>query len=189
MEFKLIRGVRFFEAILEQERLDEKSLTSLSQSTLRFQPPTTKRQHATGPIRIVQLQLNPAIPSRILKVEAVAQSGQKTYDPVLQFSEIDFDEEDTDQNVTFMGSDGEQHHIVPISMMRNNVQVKCTCLDFFYRFASYNFVDGSLYGEKPPPYRRRTLNRPPANILKIPGLCKHLIKTGEALKQSGLVVA
>jgi hypothetical protein len=189
MEFRIIRGERLLQAILEEEQLDEKSFTGLQQSTIRFQPPTKKRQYATGPIKIAQMQLIPAVPSRILKVEAVAQSEQKTYDPVLQFSQIDFDEEDTDQNVTFMGSDGEQYHIVPISLMKQNVQVKCTCLDFFYRFASYNFVDGSLYGQKPPPYRRKTMTRPPANILKIPGLCKHLIKTGEALKQSGLVVA
>ena len=188
MEFRIIRGARLLQAI-EQEQLDERSFTGLQQSTLRFQPPTTKRQHATDPIKIVQMQLVPAVPSRIIKVEAVAQSGQKTYDPVLQFNQVDFDEEDTDQNVTFTGSDGEAYHIVPISLMRNNVQVKCTCLDFFYRFASFNFVDGSLYGQKPPPYQRRTQTRPPANILKIPGLCKHLIKTGEALKQSGLVVA
>ena len=102
MEYRLIRGARLLDAIEAQIQLDERSFTGLQQSTLRFQPPTTKRQHATDPIRITQLQLNPAVPSRILKVEEVAQSGQKTYDPVLQFNQIDFEEEDTNQNVTFL---------------------------------------------------------------------------------------
>jgi len=188
MEFRIIRGARLLQAIKELEQLDERSYTGLQQSTLRFQPPTKKRQYATDPIRITKIELIPAVPSKILKVEGTAQSGQKTYDPIMQFSDVEYQDEDTNENVTFVASDGEQYHIVPISLMRNNVKVKGNCLDFFYRFATYNFVDGSLYGQKPPPYRRKTTTRPPANLLKIPGLCKHLIKLGQALKQSGLVV-
>ena len=57
-----------------------------------------------------------------------------------------------------------------------DVKVVCNCLDFYWRFAMWNFADGSLLGNKPKPYVKRT-NRAPNNPSKTPGMCKHIIST------------
>jgi len=42
-----------------------------------------------------------------------------------------------------------------------------------------------LYGRKPAKYHAES-NRPPANPLELPGMCKHLIKFVEVLKKAGM---
>ena len=112
--------------------------------------------------------------------------GGKTYDAAIMFDKVDYEDEDTNANITFTASDGEEYHINKLKARGNEVKVKCTCMDFYYRFALWNFNDGSLYGKKPPPYRKTT-DRPPVNPQRTPGLCKHLMKLATALHQSNML--
>jgi hypothetical protein len=102
------------------------------------------------------------------------------------FSDVVYEDGDQGDNVTFKGSDNQEYHIQPIQLSRNNVKVRCSCLDFRWRFALWNSKDGSLYGDPPGPYKKKT-NRPPVNPQRVPALCKHLMKTTIALKQSGVL--
>ena len=178
----VIRGNRIIQQLNEDSTYKE-----LKQNTMQFEPATKKRQYAVDPIQITQVKLIPYEASNSLQIQGVASSDGSKYDTVMLFSGIQYEDEDGADNVTFMGSDGEEHHIQPIQLSQNNVKVSCTCLDFRWRFATWNSKKDSLYGDPPPPYQKKT-DRPPVNPERVPALCKHLLKTTIAMKQSGILV-
>jgi hypothetical protein len=183
LNLQVIRGQRIIDQL---QQLDETTYQELEKQTWGFLPSSVKRQYAVDPIQITQLKLIPYINSNTLQVEAVASSAGKKYDPVILFSGVVFEDTDEGDNITFVGSDNDEYHISPIRLAENTVKVSCTCLDFRWRFALWNNKDGSLLGPPPGPYKKKT-NRPPVNPKRVPGVCKHLMKTVIALKQSGIV--
>jgi hypothetical protein len=62
------------------------------------------------------------------------------------------------------------------------VQVRCTCSDFYWRFAAHNHKYGCLCGPEPEPYEKKT-DRKPVNPDEIPGLCKHLLNVVAILQE------
>jgi len=183
--FKFIRGARLLQ--WTNQSIEEATLHDLERDTVFGFPNTTKRQHATDPIHITQMSLTPARPTGDLICDATAQSGAKTYDPKILFLEVQYEDEDSQSNVTFTASDGDTYNMMPISLSKSNVKVTCNCLDFRWRFSVFNDNRDALYGKPPPPYQRKTETRPPANPNGTMGICKHLIKTVEALRQAGLI--
>lgn len=167
---------------------EESTLKDLEQGTITGFPFTTKRQHAVDPVQVSQIKYTPFKQNQNLKISAVVRSGGKIYDTDILFDDVVFEDEDAETNITFTGSDNEQYHAQPISLKDHEVKVKCSCLDFHYRFAIWNFNDDSLYGNPPPPYRRKTTTRPPVNPTQTPGVCKHILKLMKALQRSQLVV-
>jgi len=121
-----------------------------------------------------------------LEVTATTVSGGKNYETTVMFEDVVYEDSDQSDNVSFTGSDGDEHHIIPIDLSKSNVKVACECLDFYWRFAPFNSKDGSLHGQPPSPYAKKT-DRPPVNKNKTPGVCKHLMKTITELKQEGVV--
>ena len=184
-DFKFLRGARLSQ--WADEQLDEVTLADLERDTVTGFPNTTKRQHATDPVQIVQMNLTPARPTGDLLCDCAAKSGPKTYDTKILFLEVNYEDEDTPTNVTFTATDGDAYNITPISLSESNVKVRCDCLDFRWRFSVWNDNQDALYGNPPPPYRRKTDTRPPANPNRTPGVCKHVIKTVKALRQAGLI--
>lgn len=185
----LIRGARLSQQLQKEysDVIEETTYSELKNNTLRFIPPSKRRQFSTDPIQINELRMIPFVDTNDLKVESVAHSNSnKEYDIVVLFMNIDYEESDQNDNITFKATDGDDYHITPIPLNNVNVKVRCECLDFYWRFAVYNFGDGSLYGPKPPPYQKKT-NRPPVNPEKTPGVCKHIMKTILALKDAGVV--
>ena len=179
--WKFIRTGRILQS------LEEATLDQLQRDTIRGFPGTKARQNATHTVQITQKTYTPFEPSHALLVKAVANNQGRVYYPEMFFEEVVYEDEDTPNNVTFTGTDGEMHHIQPIQFQRNNTRVKCTCLDFHYRFAQTNARSDSLYGEPPPPYQRKTTTHPPANPMRVPGLCKHLIKLVEDLRRDKIL--
>lgn len=175
--------------IEEDVELYEAALKDLERNIIRGFPRTKKRQYATDTVRIVQLNIVPYVPSKGLLFKAVANNEGNTYAPEIFFDEVTFENEDTPNNVTFTATDGEQYHIEPIRFTNNNARVRCNCLDFHYRFAQYNAHAGDLYGKPPPPYHRRTTTYPPVNPMKLPGICKHLLKLSKMLEENKYLVA
>jgi hypothetical protein len=185
--FKFLRGARLLQWCDQHDTLEEVTLQDLEHDTVFGFPNTTKRQHATDPIHITKMQLVPAVPTQDLICNGTAQSSGKTYDPKILFLQVEYQDDDTRSNVTFKGSDGKDYNIQPISLARSNVKVTCNCLDFRWRFSVWNDNQDALYGDPPPPYQRKTTTRPPANPNRTPGICKHLIKMTQNLRQAGLV--
>lgn len=184
--FKLIRGARIVQQI---DRLfEENTYGDLERRTLAFNPPSEKRQHAIDPIQITAMELDVARESGNLQVNATAQSDSgKQYQPQMLFSNVIYEDNDQNDNISFKASNGDTYHIIPINLNTENVKVRCSCLDFYWRFGTQNHSSGSLLGKPPPMYQKRSQNHPPANPTNTPGLCKHLMKVAIALKQAGIV--
>lgn len=76
----------------------------------------------------------------------------------------------------------------PKQLTTDTSRVNCDCMDFRFRFADHNHQDDSLAGNPPPQYIPVPgSNRGPANPKMLPGLCKHLMKLVQTLKQQKLV--
>jgi len=184
MKAYLIRGPRII------KQLEEATYADLETNTMRFVPPSKKRQHATDPIQIQQIQLIPAPPSGTLEAQAIALSNGNKYQPIIFFNNVAYEREDTPQNITFTGADAQEYHVQPISLRTNNCKVRCTCLDFRWRFSVQNQEKDALYGPGPGIYQKVPgSTRPPNNPQGVPGLCKHLLKLAIELRNSGIVTA
>lgn len=182
MDLKIIRGKRIL-----QQMIQEASYGTLDANTRSKMPPTTKRQHVVPKQYVQTLTLIPALPSKSLKVETTVKGETSNYNTILQFDNVSFEKIETTKNVEVTGVDGKKYYIKPINLKSNNVKVHCDCLDFKWRFSLWNLRNNSLYGQAPSPYTNKS-NRPPVNPLKVPGVCKHLIKTVETLQETGLIV-
>lgn len=178
---KTVRGVRVVQALNE-----DSTYPGLYTNIQRAFPHTQKRQHATGPIAITRMEYLPYAQNGVLQVNAEVRSDGTAYTPVVQFTQVQFEPNDTPENVTFKGADDNDYHIQPVQLPTTNVKVRCNCLDFYYRFAAWNATDKSLYGPAFPPYQRKTTTRPEVNPDHVPGLCKHLIKVFQQTEQEGL---
>ncbi|MGI0075925.1 MAG: hypothetical protein ACREAU_00785 [Nitrosopumilaceae archaeon] len=184
----IIRGARIIQQILTEES----TYNELERKTRAFRPLTRRRQFATDPIQIVNLDITPYIGTKMLLFRGTANNQGRKYKTTVGFSKVTFEKENTDSNVTFKASDGQDYNIIPIKLGVNNVRVRCQCLDFYYRFGGFDYTDKSLYGRAPKPYVRKTppppIGRPFVNPMKTPGVCKHIMKTIKALLDSGMVV-
>lgn len=186
---QVIRGARIIKFLAE-----ESTAAELERKTRAFRPLTKKRQFAVDPIKIVNLDITPYLGTKMLLFRGLATSskGGGRYKTVVSFTKVKFEPESTNTNVTFTASDGEEYNIQPIKLSVNNVKVRCQCLDHYFRFATWNFNDKSIYGRAPKPYRRKTppppIGRPWANPSRTPGLCKHILKTIQALLDSGICI-
>ena len=147
---------------------------------------TKKRQYATDTVKVTKHEMIVSKPSGVLEIKAVIANNGKNYDTIIQFSGVKYEDEDTPKNITFTASDNQEYNVPSLQLKEKNVKVRCNCLDFYHRFAQHNASDGSLQGKTPVPYQPTT-DRGSDNPKKLPGVCKHLIKTIDSLKQSGLV--
>jgi hypothetical protein len=153
-------------------------------------PETRKRQHATNEVNVREIRYIPVRTTAeggALQLASTTTSNSHTYKQQLLFSDVHFAEEDAEDNITFRATDGQEYHVQPITMDGNRIRVNCNCMDFHMRFALWNFNNDTLMGRKPPPYRRKTDNRPPVNPGQVDGMCKHLIKVCDQLRQQGLI--
>ncbi len=72
------------------------------------------------------------------------------------------------------------------------VQVRCSCSNFYFMWAWYNAEKGCLLGRRPPAYKRKVRNSEGGivtkmNPLKEPGVCKHLLLLIGLLSQDELL--
>lgn len=121
----------------------------------------------------------------VVKSTVTGPTGNR-YDAIIIFKNVTYEAEDTAQNVTIQGIDGKPLHIDPYTTARSDVQVRCGCMDFYWRFANWNFKHYTLVGDKPAPYVKVT-DRPPVNPLQKAGTCKHLYKLAQQLQNKGLI--
>lgn len=175
---RVVRGERIVQALEEEATYDK-----LRQNIQVGFPNTQKRQHATGEVNVTNIQYVPVAGG--LQVKSLSRSNGHDYNQVIVFSDVPHN--DDGEGATFMGTDGQEHTIEPISLQGSRVKVNCGCLDFHYRFAMQNYSDDALQGMKPPLYQRKTTTRPPANPAQVSGVCKHIIKLVDTLRQQGLI--
>jgi hypothetical protein len=183
--------------LIRKERLlkslEENTIVQLQQDTVRGFPGTKARQNSPDVIRIIQKSYVTFIGQGFLLIKSLADNKGKKYNTEIMFEDVEYEDEDTPENITIFSTDKEYQHFQPIVLAQNNARVRCTCLDFFYRFAHNNYKADSLYGEVPPIYQRvlgpygEPSKRPPVNPLRVPGLCKHLYALVTDLQREKIV--
>lgn len=185
-KYKIIRGKRIADQLDDYELYEKSTYTDLERNILNFTPVSTKRQNAIDPVRIVSIEMLPFLGTKNLNINTVANSDGTNYSPKIIFNNVEFDNADQQDNITFKDKTGTERHVKPLYLNKHTIRVRCDCLDFYWRFAAFNAKDKSLIGSAPRAYKRKT-NRGPVNPQEVPGVCKHLIATVKALKHSGIV--
>lgn len=148
------------------------------------------RSNDSRRVQIKNIEYIPLVEQGMLQVRAntYSEPGSKPYQSIIVLSNLEYINEetfnelnDTGENVfNFVSSGGANLYIKYENA--SDVKVRCTCEDFRWRFAAYNYSDNSLQGDPPDAYVKKT-NRPPVNPNNTPGVCKHLIKLKEELEK------
>lgn len=162
--------------------LVEMTVKELVTATEKAFPDTDKRHNATSDIRVESTTFIPTSGGLMVKSDVKnTNKGSVSYTNIL-IENVDFCKETDAGAIRLNGTDG-AHFIQPINLDVVDVKVNCTCLDFRFRFAMWNYEKESLIGEKPAPYKRKTETHPSANPTHSPGVCKHLIKSFESFQE------
>lgn len=160
--------------------INESSLTDLYKSAVIAFPNTKKRQHVKDSIVIEELRYTPFLGVKTLFIRAEAKNEERHYSPMILIKGVNYGK----HGAKIIDNDNKIYEFEKISIEENNVNVRCNCADFFWRFNYYDHLDQSLYGNKRKKYKSK--NGKPANPLKMPGMCKHLMKAIEAIKENGI---
>lgn len=169
--------------------MEDSPYTKLRSNIDRHMNPPTARQNAPVKPQVKTIRYTPYPGNSTLRAEAsVTSSESQNHQVSIQFSKVTFELSDSPTNITYITSVGSEQSMAPIRLNNTMVKVRCTCLDFKFRFATWNFNDNSLIGDNPPPYIRKTVNRPEVNPKKVPGVCKHVISVVANMKKQGMII-
>ena len=164
----------------------ESSLDELKQSAILAFPNTTKRQHAIDEIEISNVKITPFLGVKTLYAKALAHNinNGNEYNSVILFKGLNYQEQKNNNNIE-INVNGIHYYFNKLSLENTQVLLRCNCQDFKNRFHHYNHIDKSLQG----PNRKKYIGQGlwEANPQKLPGMCKHIMKMVETLKQINLV--
>lgn len=129
-------------------------------------------------MRVFDVNILPMKGVRTLLVTAMvtSQTGVGSYKVSFQFKNVQFADK-KDRNTLHVRAKGYDFYFYPVTG-DHDVNVRCSCPDFRYRWGYYDQVNKALLGPRYPPPRSKTR---PANPWKIPGVCKHIMKVAEFL--------
>lgn len=100
----------------------------------------------------------------------------------LQFNNIKyFDTPPENGDIKEIEYKGEKYYFVRPTL-ENDVLARCSCPDFYYTFAYWNWKNKCIFGGMPKPYKRKTKNRKPRNPEHLPGICKHIYQLQSYLR-------
>ena len=150
------------------------------------------RENDSNRVQVKDVEYIPMVQEGILQVRAntYSEPGVGPYQSVIVLNGVQFVNEDeynqaneTGENIFNMTSSGGTDFYIQYEPAATvDVRVRCTCEDFRWRFAAYNYSDGSLQGDPPDTYVKKT-DRPSVNPADTPGVCKHLIKLKKELER------
>lgn len=165
--------------------LFEKSTpTDLEQNIITAFPKTKKRQHIVDTVNVTSIEFIPFVGMNTLHVRATTDD----YKQAIQFNNVQYIAGEREGAVSVEDAKTKSTYwFNPIDVRVNLIKVRCSCLDFRFRFANYNKRDMSLVGPPPPRYVPKT-NRPPVNPHQVPGMCKHILKILDVLADDGVLV-
>lgn len=164
--------------------LFEASFSDLYKNIEKGFPETKYRQHATHPIKIMEVNWIPFLGVKTLYIKAIAENETRQYSPMILFKRVNFTLNE-DRKTSTITSNGKKYFFEKLSLENNDILVRCNCGDFRYRFSYYNKLDRSLYGKVAPKYESQGL-RGPINPQEVSGFCKHCIKLFEVLNNSDI---
>jgi hypothetical protein len=138
-------------------------------------------------VQIQQVVLIPSTNEKTLTAKATTRTSKKSYETIIVFSGVSFFNEGGNGRQEIQVNDGSTYFIDPIRPYKSNVKVRCTCLDFYFRWSVWDQRDKALTGEPPEPYHRKTTTYPPVNPQKLSGVCKHIIALTDYLKRERII--
>lgn len=163
--------------------MHESTFSQLYKSAVIAFPNTKKRQYATDTVDVTHLEWIPYLGMRTLFLRAhVENSEGGNYDPILLFKNIKYHSTHQKGLIEIVSADTRQKYFLE-PLKNNDILLRCSCKDFYWRFTHYNSVDKSLYGKTRSPYQGEY----PINPQEMPGMCKHIMATGISLGTSGLM--
>lgn len=150
------------------------------------------RETKSNRVQIKNVEYIPMVQEGMLQVRAntYSEPGVGPYQTVIVLNDVQFIDENTynelnqaNENVSELTSSGGTSFYIQYEPANTvDVRVRCTCEDFRWRFSAYNYSDGSLQGEPPDTYVKKT-DRPSVNPGNTPGVCKHLLKFKNELER------
>ena len=122
-----------------------------------------------------------------LKCWGVTQAS--LHQVTLLFHDVDIQlENPNDTNYFQVEYKDKMYWIKKLDKFRNPLTSRCSCADYFYTFAYYNYNAKCLYGPRPRAYIRKTTWMPPRNAHGLVGCCKHIFNAWQILKNSGMTL-
>jgi hypothetical protein len=163
----------------------ESSYSDLYKSTVEAFPRTKKRQHATDPIKILEIKTTPYVGFKtILFRSSVLNTNENTkYNCLMLFKNVNYQ----GNQVKIKTQDLKEYSFDRLSFENTDVLLRCNCPDFRWRFSWYDKIDKSLYGRPPSYYKAKGVGYA-ANPMELEGMCKHLIKMAIVLKESNFFI-
>lgn len=178
---QFVRGARLAKAILA-----EATYNQLENGTKQIRDDAEARASAA---RVTGMEIHAFKPSNAVDFRGNVQGKTNTYQSIIMFKGVQYQESDEANNLTFTAVDGNNYHISPINLAQNNCQVRCTCPDFRWTFSTQLQNKDSLYGEGPPLYQKKDPERAPRNPQNVPGVCKHIMAFANELVSLGVLNA
>lgn len=171
---------------LKEELLEELSLGKLQQNTDKFFD--TDREGRSHDVSVANISYIPSVGNHSVLCSTTASTQDGSYKVVIELEGVNISTQPQTDMVELQASNGKIYYIAPISYNLTQAKVSCQCLDFYMRFAFYDYNANALYGDKPKPYIKRPgSNRGPANPSRVPGMCKHIRATAYKMKDDGIL--
>ena len=163
----------------------------LDKNATRLNPRTRGNNYPYTP-KFERLLILPFVGTRscLVKLQAWGVTQSSLHQVTLLFSDCDIltGEQDVSLWDYFkIEYQNQIYYVKKFDKYRNPLTSRCTCKDYFFTWAWYNYYNGHcLYGPAPKPYQRKTTWMPPRNPLHLPGSCKHIHNAWAYMKREGL---
>ena len=161
------------------EMLLELSLSNLNNNVSRDFG--TERTTRSNSVNVVNYDIIPSVGEKTLLVKARVRGETNNYQTQIRFTNVKFASAAAAGYAQVKAVDGQDYFVKQFTASQTQAKVKCNCLDFYWRFATWNHGKKSLEGDPPPPYIKKT-NSAPVNPNKVAGSCKHIMKLVAFLK-------
>jgi hypothetical protein len=174
------------ESIQPLNIIEELTISDLNANTIKFPKKSRCRDLKTYLVNVQGLKFTPFQESNELWVTSSTQSSghPNHYKTEIIFKDVSFID-DSEEGISFTGSDNEVHNIKPLLARINDCEVTCTCSDYKYRMQAANYSkDAGIF---PAEVYVKKSTRPPINPQKIPFLCKHLLSMVNQLTQKRIL--
>jgi len=169
------------------EAREKWTLKKLFKETIRFSK-NRRRYSSSGRTRLVKVIPYVGTKTAVIHLESFGVTSKAIHQIFISFHGLHITERVMGAGYFRVQYGGDDYWIRKPDISKDLVRVRCSCKDFFFTFALWNFRKNALFGVKPRSYTRKTTTRPPRNPKKIPGLCKHLVNASLWLRRKGYVI-
>lgn len=166
---------------------EKQTIPQLQQSVITGFPRTKKRQHDVSSVDVDNITYTPFRykSTQRLRVNCnTSTDAGNVHKVIIELRNVECNSVD---GVSIPSTDNRSLVVAPVALNNTYVGVSCDCPDYIFRFATHNIKNDCHVGPIPPTYIRKTTTKPEANPRKIPGMCKHIMRSVEEIKKVGLI--